>query len=170
MHSGMNATLPRYNHLLLRWASCLLVLGAFGCLAGCDDTAPPAKPAENAHLVSDSDNQATLAQVPISAHEECPKLVQKRVDKTSVSRQEQIFGNACDYLIYPNVGEVVSVSVSDSRMKPYLDIPYYHDFANGDYVVVASGRHVIRLEYDSLERKPNIMNYVLEVNIRPQNK
>lgn len=170
MHDGMNATHSWCNHLQPRWLGCLLAFGVFACLAGCDDTAPPAQSIESKHLAGEKSDQAALVQGRISAQDECPKLVQKRIDRTSVSRQEQILGNACDYFIYPNVGEVVSVSVSDSRMKPYLDIPYYHNFANGDYVVVASGRHVIRLEYDSLERKPNIMNYVLEVNIRPQNQ
>lgn len=99
--------------------------------------------------------------------DECPKLVQKRVDNTVISREDSILGNTCDYFIYPAIGDVVSVSVSDDRLKPYLDIPYYHDFANGNYQVVVGGRHVIRLEYDAFERKPEVMDYVIMVEVKP---
>lgn len=146
----------------------------FTVITGCDDTVSSGQGVERVGksmmIVDEPVRRESLTQGPINVQDECPKLVQKRIDRTIVSRQEQILGNTCDYFIYPNVGEVVGVSVSDTRMKPFLDIPYYHDFANGDYLVVANGRHVIRLEYDSFERKPSIMNYVLEVKIIPAQK
>ncbi|WII94444.1 hypothetical protein LU276_05215 [Moraxella haemolytica] len=101
------------------------------------------------------------------AQDECPRLVQKRIDNTVISRKDSILSSTCDYFIYPAIGDVVSVAVSDRRLKPYLNTPYYHDFANGDYQVVANGRHVIRLEYDAFERQPAVMDYVITVEVKP---
>ncbi|MCL1622801.1 hypothetical protein M2R47_00835 [Moraxella sp. Tifton1] len=157
----------KVNAFRLQWLRCVLLSGVVGWVAGCDDATPPTQEVIKTPILVTKDQPVILSKGRINIQNECPKLVQKRIDRTSILRQERILGNSCDYFIYPNVGETVGVTVSDDRMKPYLDIPYYHDFANGDYVVVTSGRHVIRLEYDSLERKPNVMNYVLEVNIRP---
>ena len=114
-------------------------------------------------------NEAKLEQDRLtrrSSSELCPRLIQKRVDNSQVVRQESITGNICDYYIYPNVGDVVTVKVSDSRMKPFLRLPYVFDFSNGAYKVVQAGRHVIRLEYNSFDVKPDVMNYVIEVDVK----
>lgn len=100
-----------------------------------------------------------------SVENECPKLVQKRVDHTAVFRQDSIMGDVCDYFIYPTVGDTLTASVSDGRMKPFLNAPYYHDFSNGGYKVTTKGRHVIRLEYNAFGYKPEVIDYVFVVNI-----
>ncbi|UNU73593.1 hypothetical protein LU293_01385 [Moraxella nasovis] len=102
-----------------------------------------------------------------SKKEACPKLVQKRVDRTTISREDSIRTKSCDYFIYPNVGDEITVSVSDRRMKLQLIMPYDHDFANGSYRATAYGRHVIRLEYDSADRRPDVMDYTIHVDIKP---
>lgn len=101
-----------------------------------------------------------------SSSETCPRLIQKRVDNSQVVRQERITGNTCDYFIYPRVGDLLTVRVSDGRMKPFLRLPYVFDFSNGAYKVVQAGRHVIRLEYNSFDVKPDVMNYVIEVDVK----
>ncbi len=96
---------------------------------------------------------------------ECPRLIQKKVDSTQVLRHDTISTKSCDYFIYPKPGDVVTASVSDGRLAPSLIRPATHDFANGSYIVQQTGRHVIRLEYDAIGRKPDVMDYVIEVDI-----
>lgn len=147
------------------------VLLLCGCGEGLPTAKPPIEQDSSVPIVAppaQAPQNKTLMQRHVSTQDECPKLVQKRVDSTTVSRQDSILGNTCDYFIYPAIGDVVSVSVSDDRMKPYLNVPYYHDFANGNYQVVANGRHVIRLQYNALERKPDVMDYVFMVEIKPK--
>lgn len=97
----------------------------------------------------------------------CPRLIQKRVDSTQVLRRDSLASQACDYFIYPKVGDFIVARVSDSRMTLSLRSPYMHDFANGGYHVIAKGRHVIRLEYNAIERQPAVLDYTIEVDIQP---
>lgn len=148
-----------------RWA-----LGFFLLLTGCGTESAEVVKAEQSAVILENYTPARndkLQQRRANVGDECPKLVQKRVDHTAISRQDSIMGNTCDYFIYPAVGDTLTVYVSDGRMKPFLNTPYYHDFANGSYKVIANGRHVIRLEYNALEHKPAVMDYVLVVNITP---
>lgn len=158
------------TNYLTRWLVGGVVWG-FLLLAGCSENnlevadpkkeqAPPSALKKQPLIRSEK-----LLQRRANVGDECPKLVQKRIDHTAVSRQDSIMGYTCDYFIYPAVGDVLTVYVSDGRMKPFLNTPYYHDFANGSYKVIANGRHVIRLEYNALEHKPMVMDYVFVVNI-----
>lgn len=99
----------------------------------------------------------------------CPRLIQKRIDNTQIVRQESIADNSCDYFIYPQIGEVVSVKLSNDVMKPTLRTPHFHDFNNGSYSVVNNGRHVIHVEYDAFVNKPGVVDFTIEVDIRPKN-
>lgn len=128
-------------------------------------SAMPPIPTQNPENEIEVEQQGRLAR--IGSAEICPRLIQKRVDSTQVVRQESITGQTCDYFIYPQIGDVVTVQVSDDRMKPKLRSPYVYDFANGAYRVVQAGRHVIRLEYDAFDIKPDVMNYTIEVDIKP---
>lgn len=98
--------------------------------------------------------------------EECPHIIQKRVDTTSVVRSDSLRQNICEYFVYPNVGDRLGVELSDSRIQATLQSPHLHDFANGDYLVKSQGRHVIRLEYDAFGHKPDHVNYDIVVDIR----
>lgn len=147
----------------------LLASAVFGLTACKGDELPSTNPkAETTPVTVPQSQEAKPVVTPVrDVPEICPRLIQKKVDKTQTVRHESIKGNHCDYFIYPKIGEYVSVSVSDDRMKPVLAIPYPFDFANGSYQVVQNGRHVIRVEYDAFGTKPNLMNYTIEVDVRP---
>ncbi|OOR91539.1 hypothetical protein B0181_03010 [Moraxella caviae] len=159
-----------FRHLKLSMIA-VAVAGIF--LAAChedfDNThAAPVQPEPiQSPVKTQSAKGDSLVKHRVNVSADCPRLVQKRVDSTQVSRRDSMIGKTCDYYIYPDVGDVVDVQVSDDRMRPYLEIPYYHDFANGSYKVVANGRHVIRLKYDAIEHKPDTMDYTIRVDIRP---
>ncbi|MFC0820859.1 hypothetical protein [Moraxella marmotae] len=102
-----------------------------------------------------------------NAQDSCPHLVQKKVDSTTVLRQDSMVGRFCDYFIYPYVGETVQATISDHRIRLNLVRPDVHDFANGSYRVRKNGRHVLRLEYDAFGKRPSVMDYEIEIDIKP---
>lgn len=138
----------------------------FACQTDGNDAAPE-NPSEATPELQNQPITPEIQEKRRSRLNRCPHLIQKRVDSTQVIREDSITQNACDYFIYPTIGETVSVRVSDARMKPVLLLPYTHDFANGDYHVISNGRHIIHLEYDAFGSRPDVMNYVIEVEILP---
>lgn len=112
-------------------------------------------------------NTTPIAQRKANAQDNCPRLVQKKVDSNQVLRQDSMAGNICDYFIYPYIGDTIQASISDDRIHLSLVRPDTHDFANGSFVVTKNGRHVIRLEYDAFGRRPAVMDYTIEIDIIP---
>lgn len=112
-------------------------------------------------------NTTAIAQRKANAQDNCPRLVQKKVDSNQVLRQDSMAGDSCDYFIYPYVGDIIQASISDDRIHLSLVRPDTHDFANGSFVVTKNGRHVIRLEYDAFGRRPPVMDYTIEIDIIP---
>ncbi len=112
-------------------------------------------------------NTTAIAQRKANAQDNCPRLVQKKVDSNQVLRQDSMAGNTCDYFIYPYIGDTIQASISDDRIRLSLVRPDTHDFANGSFVVTKNGRHVIRLEYDAFGRRPAVMDYTIEIDIIP---
>lgn len=108
-----------------------------------------------------------IAQRKANAQDNCPRLVQKKVDSNQVLRRDSMAGATCDYFIYPYVGDTIQASISDDRIHLSLVRPDTHDFANGSFVVTKNGRHVIRLEYDAFGRRPPVMDYTIEIDIIP---
>ena len=99
----------------------------------------------------------------------CPKLVQREVDNDLIQRtQEVMSGDYCDYFLYPNEKQTISVSTDNDDLKVSLIVPRLYDFANGDYQVKSYDKHVIRVAYDGLSYRPE--NIVYDVNIRVQNQ
>lgn len=97
------------------------------------------------------------------AQNSCPRLVQKKVDRTQILRHDTLATDSCDYFIYPNIGDTVEVSVSDRRIELKLTRSDWHDFDNGGFMVTKNGRHVIRLQYDAFGSRPPIMDYVIKL-------
>lgn len=161
----------KYNSLYLRYY--LRYLGmmlTMTALVACDgrvmtDQSVHHDDAINAKVVAAPSADRSLATR--NSVDVCPRLIQKRVDSTQTVRQESISERSCDYFIYPKIGDSVSVSVTNDSMKPSLIMPRYFDFANGTYRVIDSGRHVIRVEYDAISTKPDVLDFTIEVTIVP---
>lgn len=97
----------------------------------------------------------------------CPKLLQKTVDSNRIIRHQDIMvDNHCDYFIYPLKGQTLQVISPDRRIKTLLVTPISYDFANGAYTVKETDKHVIRLQYDSIQSKPKNFQYDVEVIIQ----
>lgn len=97
----------------------------------------------------------------------CPKLLQKNVDSARIERKNDIMkDDYCDYFIYPIKGQTVNVTSTDNRIETLLVTPIMYDFANGSYEVKETDKHVIRLQYDGIESKPDRLIYDIEVKIK----
>lgn len=133
-------------------------------LSACENTQKTEPTAQTIDNTAAGENDVVTRR---SAADACPRLIQKRVDTTQSVRQESISASSCDYFIYPKVGDQISVVVSNSSLKPTLRMPVFHDFANGIYTVTDNGRHVIRVEYDAIATRPNVLDFEIEVDIKP---
>lgn len=99
--------------------------------------------------------------------EVCPKLLQKQVDSAVIVRsQDVMIDNHCDYFIFPIEGQSLQVISSDNRIKRLLVSPEMYDFDNGAYRVKQTDKHVIRLQYDSTQSKPDNLSYDVQVIIQ----
>lgn len=97
----------------------------------------------------------------------CPKLLQKDVDSSVIRRSNDVMiDDHCDYFIYPQPGQRIQVLSSSDQIEALLVAPALHNFANGDYRVLSSQKHIIRLAYDGATRKPNTMRYSVSVIVK----
>lgn len=97
----------------------------------------------------------------------CPKLLQKDVDSSVIRRSNDVMiDDHCDYFIYPQPGQRIQVVSSSDQIETLLVAPALHNFANGDYRILSSQKHIIRLAYDGAERKPNTMRYSVSVIVK----
>lgn len=159
----------KYNNLNLRYLSMALVMTV---LVACDGgvIADQASQANNNDIINTKPTMSSTVDrslVTRNSIDVCPRLIQKRVDSTQTVRQERISERSCDYFIYPKIGDSISVSVNNDNMKPSLIMPRHFNFANGSYRVIDNGRHVIRVEYDAISTKPDVLDFTIELTIIP---
>ncbi|MGP9491133.1 hypothetical protein [Psychrobacter sp. AOP7-B1-24] len=96
----------------------------------------------------------------------CPKLIQKGVDSQVIKRTAEVMtSDYCDYFLYPQDGQKISVKVNDRQIETLLIVPILHNFANGDYQVESYDKHVIRLAYDGATYKPENLVYDVAVTV-----
>lgn len=97
----------------------------------------------------------------------CPKLLQKNVDSNVIRRSNDLMiEDHCDYFIYPIPGQRIEVISSNDQIDTMLIAPNFHDFANGDYLATSAQKHIIRLAYDGITRKPDSMSYSVSVIVK----
>ena len=96
----------------------------------------------------------------------CPKLIQEEVGSHIIQRTSEVMVNDyCDYFLYPQEGQNISVKVNNSQIEALLIVPTLHNFANGDYQVSSYDKHVIRLAYNGADYKPENFIYDVAVTI-----
>lgn len=96
----------------------------------------------------------------------CPKLIQKEVDSQIIKRASEVMvNNHCDYFLYPNKGQNISVSVSDDQIEALLVVPTLHNFADGGYQANSYDKHIIRLNYSGATHKPEKFTYDVVVTV-----
>lgn len=99
--------------------------------------------------------------------DKCPKLVRFRLGSTKIIRKNEVMQDShCDYYIYPNKGNIISVSNYPHNIEASLITPDFYNFANGSYLVKEADKYVIRLTYDGTEYKDHSLTYnvTIEVN------
>ena len=96
----------------------------------------------------------------------CPKLIQEDVGSQVIKRKSEVMVNDyCDYFLYPQEGQNISVKVNNRQIEALLIVPTLHNFANGDYQVSSYDKHVIRLAYNGADYKPENFIYDVAVTI-----
>ncbi|MBH0065370.1 hypothetical protein [Psychrobacter sp. SZ93C1] len=96
----------------------------------------------------------------------CPKLIQEDVGSQVVERTAEVMvDDYCDYFLYPQEGQNISVKVNNRQIEALLIVPTLHNFANGDYQVSSYDKHVIRLAYNGADYKPENFIYDVAVTI-----
>jgi len=78
----------------------------------------------------------------------CPKLVESELDAVQIERDfNASASNSCDYYLYPDKGQTLSVHTEPRSIKAYLISPMQHDFDNGAVLVEQSDKYVVRLKF-----------------------
>jgi len=96
----------------------------------------------------------------------CPKLIQAGVDNPVIKRAKEVMvDDHCDYFLYPRDGQNISVGVSDDQIEALLIVPTLHNFADGKYQVNSYDKHVIRLNYNGANYKPEDFIYDVAVTV-----
>lgn len=119
--------------------------------------------ADDAKLLEES-LRNSYARLAAERRDICPKLLQRSVDTNVIQRSNDIMiEDHCDYFIYPQPGQHIQAKSNNDQLKLTLVAPVLHDFANGDFKVVTSQKHVIRVSYDGITQKPNALSYSVSV-------
>ena len=96
----------------------------------------------------------------------CPKLLQKNVDDDTIVRTaEVLISDYCDYYLYPETGQRISIDINSDQIETLLIVPTIHNFANGPYQVQSYDKHVIRLSYVGVTHKPKRLSYDVNLTI-----
>lgn len=97
----------------------------------------------------------------------CPKLLEKEVGRQSIKRSAEVMvDDYCDYYLYPQSGQTLTVEVNDDRIEALLVTPKYYDFANGAYHVTSYDKHVLRLSYNGATYKPERLQYDVKISVK----
>ncbi len=96
----------------------------------------------------------------------CPKLVNTPIDSTKIVRENEIMVHSyCDYYIYPNKGQHISIDSHPKYISASLISPTIYDFANGSYLVKQSDKYVIRLSYEGVEYMDSPVDYDVTIHV-----
>lgn len=103
-----------------------------------------------------------------SEHDDvCPKLLQNEVGSQNIQRSAEVMvDDYCDYYLYLQSGQTLTVTVNDSRIEALLIVPKLHDFANGSYHVNSYDKHVVRLSYNGATYKPERLRYDVSISVQ----
>lgn len=105
-------------------------------------------------------------QLASSDNDKCPKLISSAVDSSIIERKPEVLRSEyCDYHLYPQVGQTISVQSEPENIQAHLVTPAFHDFENGGYYVDHLDKYVIRLDYAGTEFQKDIINYDVAVTI-----
>ena len=88
------------------------------------------------------------------------------MDSNVIERKQEVLRSEyCDYHLYPQTGQTISVESEPENIQAHLVTPTFHDFANGGYYVDHLDKYVIRLDYAGTEFQKGIINYGVTVTI-----
>ena len=148
-------------------------------MSGCSSEAST----DNSALVTDPSIQHLDANIQSSANIEesiknsyarlaskrsdvCPKLLQDEQRSQTIERISEVMVNDyCDYFLYPEEGQELSVKVDNSQIETLLIVPTLHNFANGNYQVTSYDKHVVRLSYNGATHKPESLTYDVAIKL-----
>lgn len=148
-------------------------------MSGCSSEAST----DNSALVTDPSIQHLDANIQSSANIEesiknsyarlaskrsdvCPKLLQDEQRSQTIERISEVMVNDyCDYFLYPEEGQELSVKVDNSQIETLLIVPALHNFANGNYQVTSYDKHVVRLSYNGATHKPESLTYDVAIKL-----
>lgn len=133
--------------------------------ANSDSQSILAKEQRNADTIEESikNSHASLAA---QRSDICPKLIQKNVDETTISRTAEVMVyNYCEYYLYPEKGQSIDVDINTDQIETLLIVPTLHNFANGSYQVASYDKHVIRLNYNGGKHKPERFTYDVAITV-----
>ncbi len=107
------------------------------------------------------------AKLAATRKDKCPKLVNSPIGSTKIIRKNEVMNDSqCDYYIYPEKGQKISVDTHPSYIAADLVSPVYYDFANGSYLVAQSDKYVIRLSYKGIEYQNSPIDYDVTINVQ----
>ncbi len=96
----------------------------------------------------------------------CPKLIQEGQGDQVIERLAEVMVNDyCDYFLYPQEGQNISVETNNRQIEALLIVPSIHNFANGSYQVTSYDKHIIRLSYNGATHKPKKLSYDVAMTI-----
>ena len=96
----------------------------------------------------------------------CPKLIQEERGSQTIERISEVMVNDyCDYFLYPEEGQELSVKVNNSQIETLLIVPALHNFADGNYQVTSYDKHVVRLSYNGATHKPEPLTYDIAIKL-----
>lgn len=148
-------------------------------MSGCSSEAST----DNSALVTDPSMQHLDANIQSSANIEesiknsyarlaskrsdvCPKLLQDEQRNQTIERISEVMVNDyCDYFLYPEEGQELSVKVDNNQIEALLIVPVLHNFANGNYQVTSYDKHVVRLSYNGATHKPQPLIYNVAIKL-----
>lgn len=110
-----------------------------------------------------ANNKAKLTAI---EQDQCPNLVSASVTSTIIKRKNEVMLDSyCDYYIYPQKGQKISVERQPYYITANLVSPVYYDFSNGDYLVSQTDEHVIRLSHEGIRYKSNPIDFDITVKV-----
>lgn len=114
----------------------------------------------------ESNIKNSYARIAAEHSDICPKLLQKSDGQNTIERAAEVMvDDYCDYYLYPNMGQKITVSVDNEQIETLLIVPILHDFADGSYQVASYDKHVIRLSYNGATYKPERLYYDVAIKV-----
>ncbi|MBI0426338.1 hypothetical protein [Psychrobacter sp. NG27] len=169
--------LPRSHAInsALLGAAFLSMLSMSGCSseASTDNSVLATDPSMQ-HLEANTQSSANIeesiknsyARLASKRSDVCPKLLQDEQRSQTIERISEVMVNDyCDYFLYPEEGQELSVKVDNNQIETLLIVPTLHNFANGNYQVTSYDKHVVRLSYNGATHKPESLTYNVAIKL-----